>query len=150
MLPPKSALNDLACERRNHRLVATSTLEHHCGPTGPSSRNISQASLQCGISPHTHPPALEIDLEMAHRHVQNILLQKAQLALLILQQREDLFVHAIDCPFMCFPFPSSEHHELLRHTSNLSIIQNRLERSYRHALDKLNALRPGSLPQPPH
>ena len=150
MLPSKSAPNDLARERRNHRLVATSTLENHCGPNGPSSRNISQASLQCGVSPHRHPPALEINLETAHRHVQNILLQKAQLALLILQQREDLFVHAIDCPYTCFPFPSSKHHELLRHTSNLSIIQNRLERSYRHALDRLNALRTGSLSQLPH
>ena len=92
-----------------------------------------------------HPPALEIDLEMAHRHVQNILQQKAQLALLILQQQEEIFAHAIDCPFTCFPFPSSEHHTLLRHTSNLSIIQNRLERTYRRALDRLNALRSGSI-----
>ena len=150
-MPSKSAPNDLACERRDHSLVATSTLpEHHCGPNGPSSRNISQASFQCGVSPHKHLPALEIDLKTAQRHVQNILLQKAQLALLISRQREDLFAHAIDCPFTCFPFPSSEHHELLRHTSNLSIIQNRLERSYRHALDRLNALRTGSLPTPPH
>ena len=129
-------------------LVVTSTLENHCGPNSPSSRNISQASLQCGFSPHACPPTLEIDLETAHRHVQNILLQKAQLALLISQQREDLFAHALTCPFTCFPFPSSEHHELLRHTSNLSIIQNRLEHSYRHALDRLNALRSGSLSQP--
>ena len=143
-------MNDLARERRNHRLVATSTPEHHCGPHGLSSRNISQASLLCGVSPHTYPPTLEIDLETAHHHVQNILLQKAQLALLISRQREDLFAHAIDCPFTCFPFPSSEHHELLRHTSNLSIIQNRLEHSYRHALDRLNALRTGSLSQPSH
>ena len=93
-----------------------------------------------------HPPTLDIDLEMAHHHVQNLLQQKAQLALLISQQREEIFVHAIDCPFTCFLFPSSEHHALLRHTSNLSIIQNRLERSYHHALDRLNALRSGSLP----
>jgi hypothetical protein len=39
---------------------------------------------------------------------------------------------------------------LLRHTSDLSIIQNRLDRTYRRALDRLNALRSGSLPQPPH
>ena len=149
-MPSKSASNDLAHERRNLRPVATSTLENHCGPNGPLSRNISQASLQCGVSPHQHPPTLEIDLEMAHRHVQNILLQKAQLALLISQQREDLFAHAVDCPFMCFPFPSSEHHELLRHTSNLSIIQNCLERSYRHTLDRLNTLHTGSLSQPSH
>ena len=87
---------------------------------------------------------------MAHRHVQNILLQKAQLALLISQQQEEIFAHAIDCPFMCFPFPSSEHNALLRHTSNLSIIQNRLERTYCHALDRLNALRPGPLPRLSH
>ena len=92
-----------------------------------------------------HPPILEIDLEMAHRHVQNILHQKAQLALLIFQQRDKLFAHTIDCPITCFPFPSSRHHKLLRHTSNLSIIQNRLERTYRRALDRLNALRSGSI-----
>ena len=97
-----------------------------------------------------HLPALEIDLEMAHRHVQNILLQKAQLALLISHQREAIFAHAIDCPFTCFPFPSSKHHELLRHTSDLSIIQNRLDRTYRRALDRLNALCTGSIPQPSH
>ena len=39
MLPTKSAPNNLARERRNHRLVATSLLEHHCGLNGPSSRN---------------------------------------------------------------------------------------------------------------
>ena len=149
-MPSKSASNDLAHERRNQRPVATSTLENHRGPNGLSSRNISQASLQCGISPHQHPPALEIDLETAHRHIQNLLLQKAQLALLISHQREAIFAHALDCPFTCFPFPSSEHHELLRHTSNLSIIQNRLERTYQRALDRLNALHTGSLPQPPH
>ena len=90
----------------------------------------------------THPPTLEIDLETAHRHVQNLLQQKAQLALLISQQREEIFAHAINCPFTCFPFPSSEHHTLLRHTSNLSIIQNRLERSYRCALDRLTSAKP--------
>ena len=133
----------------NRSIVATSTLENHCGLNGPLSHNISQASLPCGTSPHTQLPTLEIDLETAHRHVQNILLQKAQLALLISQQREELFAHTIDCPFTCFPFPSSEHHELLRHTSNLSIIQNRLERTYRSALDRLNALRTGSISQSP-
>ena len=94
-----------------------------------------------------HLPALEIDLETAHHHVQNLLQQKAQLALLISQQREEIFAHAIDCPFTCFPFPTSEHHALLRHTSNLSIIQNHLERTYGRALDRLNALRSGPFPR---
>ena len=91
-------------------------------------------------------PTLEIDLETAQRHVQNILQQKAQLALLISQQRAEIFVHAIECPFTCFLFPSSEHHELLRHTSNLSIIQNCLERTYHWALERLTTLRAEPLP----
>ena len=149
-LPPKSALNDLARERPTIVLLQLQLLKDHCGLTGPLSRNISQASPQCRVSPHTHLTALEIDLETARCHVQNLLLQKAQLALQISHQREAIFAHAIDCPFTCFPFPSSEHHELLRHTSNLSIIQNRLDRTYHRALARLNALRSGSLPQPPH
>ena len=95
---------------------------------------------------HTPLPALEIDLELAQQHVQNILQQKAQLALLILQQRANIFTHAIDCPFTCFPFPSSEHHDLLQHTNDLSIIQSRLDQTYHHALEHLTALRTGSLP----
>ena len=123
-------------------IVATSTLEQTVISTMAwSSHNISQASFQHGIKPTFGPsPTLDINLETAQLLIQNLLQQKAQLVALINQQHVDLFPYAIDCPWTCFPFPSSEHHKLLHHTNNLSIIQNYLEWAYHCTLQQVATL----------